>query len=509
MDLGSMTEQWARLTPDKTAIRIDDVDITYKKLDALCSSAAASLGDLGVGMGDRVGILGSNSLEWCVMTLASFKLGAIVVPLNLRLSAVELGEMVEHAGCAVVAFDGRFQSAVDQIVSAPDATVVTICLDGAGTSDSSFADLVALPRTCVSRGSSDDAPAIIAYSSGTTGRPKGIVLTHGSVWAQTWQRAYPNGLTSETRTLLCVPLAFTGGIVLNFLLTCALGGTLYLEREYNPPRVLRLLVEEKITMFAGVPVMWQGVTVLDGFADADLSSLTTTVTGGAPVPVELLKTFQAKGVVLVQAYGQTEAGGFISQNPRRFAVERPSSCGFADLGKELQIHDEAGQPVPVGTVGEIVVRGAGMMTEYWQDPETTAAAFRDGWLRTGDMGRLDDEGLLYVVDRLKDLVISGGLNVYPAEVERVADDFPSVLESAAFGVADARWGEAIALVVRGEGIAIDQLLEHCRSRLGDYKVPRYIFKIDEELPRSMSGKILRRELRDRYRDQATPQNAVR
>ena len=149
------------------------------------------------------------------------------------------------------------------------------------------------------------------------------------------------------------------------------------------------------------------------------------------------------------------------------------------------------------------------MTEYWQDPETTAAAFRDGWLRTGDMGRLDDEGLLYVVDRLKDLVISGGLNVYPAEVERVADDFPRVLESAAFGVADARWGEAIALVVRGEGIAIDQLLEHCRSRLGDYKVPRYIFKIDEELPRSMSGKILRRELRDRYRDQATPQNAVR
>ena len=491
MNLGEICRYWARWQPEAVAIDYGGRPLTWRELDRRSDGIAAGLADRGLSAGDRLGILGQNSAQWCELVVAGFKLGTPVVPLNIRSSPDELAYIVRHAGCAAVAVDADLAPRYDAV--ADGLAAVRIRLDGAAGEGPTVDELAATPAEPPASELGEDVVALIAYTSGTTGRPKGAMLTQRNLLAFIRLLSAAEGWTSATRTLLCVPLAFTGGIVNNFVGTYGAGGTLVLERTFEPARALQLIVEQSITAMIGVPVMWQGIADVGGFDDADLGRLTTAITGGAPVPETLLRTFQRKGVLIRQAYGLTEATALVAMLPPALATEKPKAAGLPVLHTEVRLLD-----------GEILVRGPQVMAGYWADGAATDAAIVDGWLHTGDLGRLDEDGLLEIVDRKNDLIISGGLNVYPAEIERVLADFPGMAEVAVVGVPDPKWGEVPAAIVRGSGPLDEaELVAHCRSLLADYKTPRHVVVVDDPLPRSMSGKVLRRELRAKYQDLAT------
>lgn len=496
MNLADRGEYFGRWRPRDIAIRAGGTDVSWGTLAERVARAARGLAERGVDVGDRVGILGANSVEWCVLALAALHRGAVVVPLNIRLAAPELAMILEHSGCGAVAYDTTFEQLATAALG--DATDrLRISLDGTAPADATVAELEGgEPLALVERADSD--PGVLGYTSGTTGLPKGAVLTHGNLAACALQTALAEGSTAERRTLLCIPLAFTGGIVNNFLNTYAVGGTLVLEPTFDPARVVELLESERITTWFAVPIMWQAVLGTERFAQADLSSLSTAVCGGARVPRELLAAYHAKGVVVRQAYGLTEATGSVCISTADEALRSPEAAGRLNVHTSVRLLDEGGHDVAPGDVGEIAVRGPQVMAGYWQDEDATAAAIRDGWLLTGDLARLTDDGLLEIVDRKKSMFISGGLNVYPAEIERVVDALPEVAECAAFGIAHERFGEACALLVRGVDGPVDEsaLIAHCRAQLADYKVPRTVFQTQQPLPRGMSGKLLRNEIPD-------------
>jgi fatty-acyl-CoA synthase len=503
VNLGSIAEYWSRWRPEEVAIRWGDRDITWSELERRTAALAAGLRERGVERGGRVGILAENCPEWCELAIATFRAGGVVVPLNFRLTARELDYMVADSGCTAVAYDheraDRFAA-----VHAGNPGVVRLGLAHAAA-DVTFDELVATAQPLVNAQIERDDAAIIAYTSGTTGNPKGATLTHGNVLAgqQQWQQA--EGWTCGTRLLLPVPLAFTGGFVNNFMGVYGCGGTLVLEPNFDPVRALDLIVRTPITAMVGVPVMWQGIAAAPGFAEADLSAFTSAVTGGAPVPESLLRAYQAKGVHIRQAYALTEASASVCVLPARLALEKRHSAGVPQLHTRIRIVDENDHDLPAGQVGQILVAGPQVMKGYWNNPRASRDALAGGWLHTGDLGTLDEDGLLQVVDRKNDTIISGGLNVYPAEIENVIARFPGVVEVGVFGVPHERWGETVAAAVGGADIEVGALVEHCRANLGDYKVPRYLVLPNHPLPRSGSGKVLRRALRAAFDES----NAVR
>jgi fatty-acyl-CoA synthase len=485
---------FSRFRPEHPAIRIDGTDTSWREMDDRVAQVAGGLRARGIEPGDRVGILAANSLEWCQLALAIMHAGAILVPLNIRLAPPELGLILAHSGCRAVAYDA---SLAELYGAAPvrKGAMLSISLDGQTHADTTFAALAGdAPLPLVAR--ADDDPALIGYTSGTTGLPKGVILTHANIAACGLQTMVAENSTSERRTLICVPLPFTGGVVNNFLATYTVGGTLVLEPGFVPDRVIELLARERITTLFAVPVMWQAIADTPAFADADLSSLSSAITGGAPVPEKLTRAYLAKRVSVRQAYALTEATGSCCLLPPELALSKLTTAGMPNVHTEVRLRDDAGAQVPTGEVGEITIRGPQVMAGYWEDPAATAEAIRDGWLQTGDLGRFDADGLLTIVDRKKSMFISGGLNVYPAEIERIVDSLPDVAESAAFGVVHERWGEACAVVVRGHSGAVDEvaLVARCRSELSDYKVPKQVFHTEQPLPRGMSGKILRSEI---------------
>lgn len=510
MNVGAIAGFWAQSTPAADVIRADDQQQTWGEFDHATTQQAAGLAAHGVRPGDRVGIFAGNSVQWCQLTIAILKAGAVVVPLNVRLAPEEVRHIVANSGCRAVACDRALSPIFDLAFPtskgrAPDVPIVRLGLSGAeGAPEGALAvaDLDG-PAVAAHHRKPDD-PAIIAYTSGTTGLPKGAVLSHANLFAQLAQKSVSDGWSHRERTLLCLPLCFTGGIINNFLTTYLVGGTLLLEYSFEPARALRLLVEERATVLMGVPVMFHGIAAAPGFAEADLSSLRTALTGGSPVPEGLLRTYQAKGVAIRQAYGLTEAGGFVSQLPPHLSVDKPHSVGVPHPMTEVRVVDPDGLDVAQGETGELWVRGPQVMAGYWNDPSATSTAITNGWLHTGDLGRYDSDGMLEVVDRLKDLIISGGLNVYPAEVERVASDFPGVEEVGVFGVPDDRWGEVVALAVRGRDVNTEALIAFCRSKLADYKAPRIVVLAHEPLPRGTSGKVLRRKLGTQYAQYPAP-----
>jgi fatty-acyl-CoA synthase len=358
------------------------------------------------------------------------------------------------------------------------------------------------------RTSADD-PAFLCYTSGTTGDPKGAVLTHGA-WnaaSQGWAQAIQLGV--EDRVYLPFPLAFTGGLAV-LLFTYWAGARLVLDSSFDAGRTIELFEQERLTALLAVPVIIRQLVDHPRFDGADLSSWRIACSGGAAVPPSLIAAVQARGVPMLQGYSLTESSGAADHPPR---PRRPpgSSAPQASRSPTARwvVVDQSGAACPPGVVGEISVRGPQVMVGYWGDPDATAAALPDGWLRTGDLGHLDEEGYLFVVDRAKDMLISGGLNVYPAEIERVLAPLPGMVEVAVIGVDDPRWGEAPAVIAVTTGSTVDGpgVLGACRAVLADYKLPRYLVLRDEPLPRNMSGKVLKRALRDEYAglpERATP-----
>ena len=482
MNLSSLLVDSATRHADRLAVRLDADVLTYGQLDDLSARLAGALTRSGLQAGDRVGLMLPNSLAWPVAYYGVLRAGGTVVPINPLLKSRELTHYLVDSGASVLITAGDQQ---------PDVDVAVLELDR-------FRELLANQEPLIEVvARAPDDTAVILYTSGTTGRPKGAELTHDNLTRNATVTATTLiGLGPEDVVLGCLPLFHSFGQ------TCALnasvrsGASLTLLPRFDAGRALDLMARDAVTVFAGVPTMYSALLHHPGAADADVRSLRLCVSGGAALPVEVLSGFEATfGTVILEGYGLSETSPVACFNhPDR--PRQPGSIGTPIEGVEMRLVDEAGDVAPAGEVGEIAIRGHNVMKGYWGQPEATAAVMADGWFRTGDLGRRDEDGNYYVVDRKKDLIIRGGFNVYPREVEEVLYEHPAVAAVAVVGDGDDRLGEEVgAAVVRkaGTDVTEDELRAFVKAGLAAYKYPRHIWFVDA-LPTTATGKIMRREV---------------
>jgi fatty-acyl-CoA synthase len=423
------------------------------------------------------------------LAFGAIRAGAIISPLSTRMTEREICEFYEQVTPKVVFMDEdqlAKHEGLERLVGArfPLASLQTL----------RSAQYVAQDWDC----GPDDAVGIIA-TSGSTARPKGVVFTHKSMLSYAAEFAIEEPFSGPgSRALALSPLSTSGGFV-QLVEFVSLGAAIRFEAGFDAERALRLIVDEKINVFQGVPLFFERIAACPGFAEADLSNLKFTSVGGARVPRSLLDRWLEKGCLLRQIYGQTEAGGSLTIMTKRDALKYPDKAGRGGMFTEIRVIGEDGAFLPPNQLGQIVIRGPATMKGYWNDPEATARTIVDGWLRTGDLGTIDENGYLTFVDRMKDIIISGGLNISAAEVERVVSEYPGVLEVSVIGAADAKFGETpLAIIHATDGLAIDELIAHCNRNLSDYKIPRYVAIESSPLPRLATGKIAKPALRTKY-----------
>lgn len=490
---------WARWRPRHTAVRFEGRDISWAELAHSTDRLAAGLAGLGVRQGDPVAILMGNRPEFVEAMLAILRLGAVVVPLNTRWTCAELLHPLEDCGARLVITDASLAVTVgDAVARVGDVRLVAADpVEGLRTLSEVRAAGDRAPEVAIAAGD----PAFVCYTSGTTGFPKGAILTHGGIRAGGLAKVLAEGITHRDRLLIPVPLAITGSCISLFMqMTLVPGATSVIVREFDAHHCLELVERERISMMTGVPVVFETMLRHPRIDSIDLSSLWSLTSGGAPVPLELLRAWQTRGVSMTQAYGLTEACGGCAYLNAEDAERKLGSAGRPMLHTEIRVADEDGLDPGPGGIGEILVKGPSVMKGYLNRSEDTLATIVDGWLHTGDMGILDDEGFLKVVDRRKDMIVSGGFNVYPAEVERTLARLPGVAEMAVIGVPDPTWGEVPLLVVPdAASVDLETLHAICAADLADYKRPRYLVGHGGPLPRTLNGKIVKGDLRDRYR----------
>lgn len=473
---------------------------TYAELDERASRCAAFLRDeWKIGAGDRVGILAPNTIDLFDLLFACARLGALLVPLNWRLAADELAAVVADCRPAGLVYGAEYEpQAAALSAEVPDGRLAVLGGEPGGAASWAFEPALAAAPTDPLRPAPRDEsePWYLLYTSGTTGRPKGVIYTAGMALVNHLNIGTAIDLTSGDTTLNMLPQFHTGGINLFTLPTLLAGGTAIVQRAFRPDETLHLLAD-CVTAFFSVPTVYHELAQHPDFAVTDLSGVRVWGCGGAPAPLSLIRSYAERGIALRQGCGMTETGPTVFLLDEEHASEKAGSVGKPQILVEVKAVDGAGRDMPVGEPGELLVRGPGVTPGYWQRPDATEAAFTgDGWLRTGDVGRCDADGYWYIIDRVKDIYISGGENVFPAEIEQVLDAYPGVDEAAVVGVPDDRWGEvgAAALVTSDAAAAADQVRAWCRDRLAGYKVPRYVVVLDE-LPRNAAGKVLKPELR--------------
>ncbi|KAA9156760.1 long-chain fatty acid--CoA ligase [Amycolatopsis acidicola] len=486
-------QQWAREAPERPAIVFDGDDVvTYRALDRWTDAAAAFLSARGLSAGDRIGVIGANSLEWCVAAIGALKLGAAVVPYNNRFTPDELRYLVDDSEPRLVLADEAHRERMA-------AGLAGSALELVGLGE--FTALRELAPEPVARPESTwDDPAVIVYTSGTTSKPKGVVFSHRSMFnfIADFALAEP-ALRPGARMIYVLSMSGAPGLPWHVLHPLTRGASLFYEKGFDAPVTLRRLTEERIQILCGVPVIFEQLAAQPAFAEADLSSLELVTIAGARAPVPTIKAWLEKGVPLRQAYGMTELGGISTLNPADQALNRPESIGRGTVLTRHRVVRPDGTDCDAGEPGEIVVSGPGMTPGYWRNEKATADALRDGWFHSGDVGIKDDEGYIRVVDRLKDIIITGGYNVAPSEIEAVVDELPGVLEVCVVSADDPKFGETPAAVVHSDGsVTAEAIQEHCRARLAGYKVPRHVVLQDEPLERMASGKIARRRIREAH-----------
>lgn len=468
--LGSWPWRRARIDPAGVALRQGDRALTYAELAARVDQLAAGLVTRGVGPGDRVAYLGPNEIATFEVMFAAHRLGAIFTPFNTRLADPEIAFLVQDADPTVFV-----RSAADHAE-----------LFAAGRD-----------RPVPSADVSLDDPAVILYTSGTTGRPKGVVLSHGNLTFNTMnQFAHADVLSSDTALCLC-PLFHASGLGQVCLPTLFKGGTVVLVPKFDPATVLAMIERLRIASFPAVPTMLRMLCDHPDFAGADLGSLRYVIYGGSMVSERVAVAWQRRGVAILQGYGMTEASPGVHLATPEGAADRPVSVGVPQFFTDVTFDPATDEPKP-GTSGELLVRGLNVSRGYWRRPAETEAAFTAGWYRSGDIVRVDDDGWAYVVDRVSDLIISGGENISPSEVEAAINALPGVVDSAVIGVADERWGEvgSAFVIATDPAWTADSLRAALVGVLADYKIPRYVRFVDD-LPRTAVGKVRRQALRDR------------
>lgn len=509
MYFGDWLSRWAMYAPEKTAL-VDVASgrrLTYKTFNQRADQLASVLRRrYGIQKGDRVAVLAYNSSELLELFFALGKLGALMVPINYRLVGPEIRYILQDSEARILFFGPEFAATVTEIL--PEVSLDFIVPFHEDPLLTSYEELLAMGAGEVPEPAEialDDA-WLILYTSGTTGQPKGAVLTHGTI---TWNAVNTQvgwDLRTDDVTLTHTPFFHTGG--LNVLTTPLFhrGGTVVLMRQFDADRSLELIERERCTVVFAVPTMYQMMLESPAFAPTDLSSIRFFITGGAPCPVSLIEAYDRRGLTFKQGYGLTEAGPNCFTLDARDAVRKAGSVGFPNFHLDVRVVDEAGKDVPAGEVGELLIRGPHVIKGYWKNPQATADAIRDGWLHTGDLVRRDADGYYYIVDRKKDLIISGGENVYPAELEKILHAHPAIQEAAVIGVPHPKWGEVgRAIVVPRAGTPLEErdVLDYLQERLARYKLPKSV-AFTEALPRNPSGKILKPALRERFGGEYAP-----
>ena len=482
----------ARATPARTALVYAEERITYAQLEQRLRILAGFLAARGVGKGDVVAVLMKNSAAFIEIALAASHLGAVFLPVNFRLAAPEVAYILEHAGARLLFVD-------EELLESAGAFAAQITVDAAAQADSRNLAAGASPL--------HEAAALVPgdlyrlmYTSGTTDHPKGVMHSYENYYWKCLDHIVVLGLGASDRLLVAGPLYHVGAFDLPGMALFLLGGSLYVLREFDPEGALAMIAKERLTGGWMAPVMLNRLLSLPGRGRHDVSSFRWLIGGGERTPEARIRAFSslfAHGRY-IDAYGLTEtcSGDTFMQAGRE--IEKIGSTGRATPHVAIEIRDEAGRALPSGEAGEICLRGPKVMRGYWRDPARTAAAFFDDWFRTGDIGYLDAEGFLYLTDRKKDMIISGGENIASSEVERVVYSLAQVSEAAVIGLPDERWGERVVAVVvlrPGMRLALRELDACCRAQLAGFKVPRQLV-IRDDLPRNPSGKVLKRVLRD-------------
>jgi len=479
----------ARRGPGLPAVTDATGSLSYGELHARALQLAAGLRSQGVRPGDRVGYLGKNSVALLEVLFATSCLGGVFVPLNWRLAPAELEDVVLDAGLHSLFLDNASSDAVTER-SRQSCREVHVGVP---------AGLFAAGALARHERVAADQAALLMYTSGTTGRPKGVVLTHGNLWWNAVNVLLALDFRHDDVSLVVAPMFHIGGLNMTTLLTLQKGGHVVVHAGFEPAAVLEEIERSRVTSIFAVPAMLSALQQEPGWLTRDLSSLRMVVCGGAPVPPPLLRDYLERGVTVLQGYGMTETAPAITLLAGSQALDKLGSAGTPVPFTEVRLARRDGGTVQAaGERGEICVRGPNVTPGYWAQPAATAAAIdAEGWLHTGDIGYLDDDGCLYVVDRLKDMVISGGENVYPAEVEAVLHAHPAVRDVAVIGLPDVRWGEAVTAVVvpaNGQSPDLEEIRSFASGRLARYKLPLRL-ELVEQLPRNPAGKVRKDQLR--------------
>ncbi|MPY55950.1 acyl-CoA synthetase [Streptomyces spongiae] len=495
--------------PTASALVYEGHEFSAAQLSRTVDEFAAGLAERGLRRGDRIAYLGLNSVTFLQTLFAAAHLGAVFVPVNFRLAADEVRHILTDSGAHTLVVEEGHRELVESVMSdVPARCHVLVDTDPRCPSTEApvavwtpLSELLGADRPfTVPVPLHDDDLASLMYTSGTTGRPKGVMLTHGNLW---WNAVNVDSMVdtrSDDVNLAVAPLFHIGGLNALTLRTLLRGGTVVLRRAFDPAQCLRDLVDHRVTSLFGVPAMYTALMRVPGFAEADLTALRAAIVAGAPVPERLIVDYAERGVLLQQSWGLTETAPFATCLPAGLTTEKTGSAGSPMPYTEIRLVDPAtGTRIDgVEARGEICVRGPNVAAGYWNNPEATAAAFDDaGWFHTGDIAHRDRDGFYYIVDRLKDMIISGGENIYPAEVERVLAACPGVLEAAVIGVPDPKWGETVLAVLTCEP-GITPTLDVVRAFVGEslarYKLPTRVM-VAEQLPRNASGKLVKSDLR--------------
>ena len=487
---------WARTEPQRLALVYADQRLSYRELHQRVECMAASLSARGVGAGDVVALLMKNSAAFLELSLAISRVNAVFLPINYRLGAEEVDYIAQHAGVRLLFADEGLSASVP-------ASVPVVWVDAAAQADSgalgTAGTVGTVAKSSVRETQSEDLYRLM-YTSGTTDRPKGVMHTYSNMAWKCMDHITALQITKDDRLLVVGPLYHVGAYDLPGLGLWVAGGALVIERDFVAERALALIERERITGAWMAPVMLGRCLTSAERSMHDLSSLRWLIGGGERTPEERIRQFSAvfAQARYIDAYGLTESCSGDTLMRAGCEIDKIGSTGVATPHVEISIRDETGAALPAGCDGEICLRGPKVTRGYWRDPERTAACFHGDWFRTGDIGHLDADGFLFLTDRLKDMIISGGENIASSEVERVLYAFDGVSEAAVIGLPDTRWGERVVAVVvpaPGRTLDADELVRFCRTRLAGFKVPRQVV-IGEALPRNPSGKVLKRVLRD-------------
>lgn len=505
LNLAILLEESARRKPGKTAVILDSIRLNYAELNGAANKIANGLTKLGVRPGDKVAIMLPNTPHFVMCYYGILKAGATVVPLNVLFKRHEVEYHLEDSdSVALIVWEGFLDEAAYGfhmaetcrhliVAQAPGST--TTLPDGAIPLGSILAEH---PHVFDTVQTMPDDTAVILYTSGTTGRPKGAELTHANMFLNATICADKLlDISSDSVGLAVLPLFHSFGqtCMMNTLLY--LGGTITLLPRFEPQKALEVMARDRVTYFAGVPTMYFYLLNFPTADQYDLSALKFCVSGGAAMPVEVMHAFNRKyNVTILEGYGLSETSPVASFN-HLDREPKPGSIGIPIWGIEMRVVDGEGREVPNGELGEIVIRGHNVMKGYYKRPEATADAIRNGWFYSGDIAYRDDDGFFFIKDRVKDMIIRGGFNVYPREIEEVLYGHPAIAEAVVIGVPDPALGEEVKAVVAfkpGQTATASEIIEYCKERLAAYKYPRFV-EIRDTLPKTATGKILKRELR--------------